>query len=145
MRKLLLILFSVAILSCSPSVTNEDIQQINGYWEIEKVIMPDGTEKDFPINMTYDYFEIKDNTGFRKKGAPRFDGKFEGNDVMEQISIVFEDSHAYIHYETSFMKWKEQILSVSDQKLVLSNDEKKEYHYKRAAPLNFIEHGKTSK
>src|SRR5690606_5693311 len=129
----------------SQSVSEDDLQKINGYWEIEKVVMPNGDEKDFSINMTYDYFEIKNNSGFRRKGTPRFDGKFEGNDVVEQVDIQFSDGKAFIHYETPFMKWKEEIVSLSEEKLVLINTENKEYHYKRATPINLYGDGEATK
>ncbi len=144
MQKLVSIILLLLLLACGQSFKQHDIEKINGYWEIEKVVLPDGEEKDFTINTTYDYFEIQDNKGYRRKGTPRFDGKFEGNDVVETVSIELSDGKAHIHYTTSFMKWTERIKSISDEKLVLINDEKKEYHYKRTSPINLYGDGETA-
>ena len=135
----------VAFASCQQTISKDDIQKMNGYWEIEKVVFPEGEPKDFPINMTYDYIELKDNKGFRRKGAPRFDGKFEGNDVLEEMEITFKDDKPFVNYSTEFAKWTEELKEITDEKMVLLNSENKEYHYKRTAPLNFTDDGKKTK
>ena len=145
MRKLLPILLLFLISSCRNSISQEDIQHMNGYWEIEKVVFADGAQKDFDINMTYDYIELQGTKGFRRKGAPRFDGKFESNDVLEQIELDFKEGNAIIKYKTEYASWTEKLISISSEKMVLTNADKKEYHYKRTAPLNFTNDGKTTK
>lgn len=130
---------------CGGAVDQTDIAKINGYWEIEKVVMPDGEDKDFGMNMTFDYFEIKGNKGFRKKGAPRFDGKFETNDILEDIEITTADNKTMINYSTPYATWSEQLVSISDDKMVVINAEKKEYHYKRTGPINLLEDGEETK
>ena len=145
MSKLLPILLIFLLTGCGNSISTEDIQLMNGYWEIEKVVFPDGDDKDFKVNMTYDYIELKGNTGFRRKGAPRFDGKFEANDVLEEIIITIKDDKVLVNYSTEFAKWQEELQEISDEKMVLSNSENKEYHYKRTAPLNFTDDGKKTK
>ena len=142
---MILTVLILSIASCKQKISNDDIQKMNGYWEIEKVIFPDGEDKDFKVNMTYDYIELKGNTGFRRKGAPRFDGKFEANDVLEEIEITFKDDKVFVNYSTEFAKWQEQLEEISDEKMVLTNSENKKYHYKRTAPLNFTDDGKKTK
>lgn len=145
MRKLLPILLLFLISSCENSISPEDIQLMNGYWEIEKVVFADGAEKDFDINMTYDYIELQGLKGFRRKGAPRFDGKFESNDVLETIEVISTDDKTIINYSTEYSKWTEELKEISKDKMILVNADNKEYHYKRTAPLNFTEDGKTTK
>ena len=143
MKKALFIaVFSFLILSCSHKVERADIAKINGYWEIETVVFPDGNHKQYGANDTYDYFEVKDNKGFRKKVMPQLDGTFLVNDTFETVAVKDSMGQYYIHYSTSFSKWKEQILALTEDELVLQNSSKKEYHYKRAAPINIINHGK---
>lgn len=146
MRNLALILFvATQIISCTKPVSKEDIPKLNGYWEIEKVDFPDGKDKKYSMNETYDYFKIKDNKGFRTKVSPQLDGTFLTNGDSEQVEILEIDGKFYIHYATSFSKWKEKIISISDEKLVIENESKKEYQYKRAAPINIIPDGKEIK
>lgn len=146
MKKIALLLFVASLtLSCSQSVTKDDIPKINGYWEIEKVDFPEGKDKDYTMNETFDYFQVKDNKGFRFKVSPQLDGTFLTNGDSEKLEIKEKDGAFYIHYKTPFSKWKEKIISVSDEELVIENDSKKEYHYKRAAPINIIPDGKKTK
>lgn len=146
MKKIALIAF-VSILStaCNTKVNSSDIPKINGYWEIEKVIFSDGKTKEYTINESFDYFEVKNNIGIRKKVMPQLDGTFLVNDAFENVKINEVNEKQYINYSTSFSKWKEEVRSISDEKLILINDAKNEYHYKRAAPINITGDGKKAK
>ena len=147
MKKLFLILLLTTLTSaCHKKVTTKDIPKINGYWEIEKVVFPDGTEKEYDVNQTFDYFSVKNNSGFRKKVTPQLDGSFLVNDDSEKVIITEENEKYIINYSTFLTKWKEELYSVSDEKLVLINDAKNEYHYKKATSINLtIQDGKTTK
>lgn len=143
MKKTLVIAFiAVLTFSCQKKVASTDIPKINGYWEIEKVVFPDGNEKRYGINEVYDYFEIKNNKGIRKKVMPQLDGTFLVNDAFETVEIKNNDGKYFIHSSTSFAQWQEEIVSLSDKELVVLNASKKEYHYKRATPINIIPNGK---
>lgn len=147
MKKLFLILFLATLTSaCNKKVTATDISKINGYWEIEKVVFPDGTEKEYAINQMFDYFSVQNNKGFRKKVMPQLDGSFLVNDDAEKIIIMEKNEKFIINYATFYSKWKEEIHSISDEKLVLINDAKNEYHYKKATSINLTtQDGKTNK
>lgn len=140
-KSLLLFVFYFLLISCHKEITENDIAKINGYWEIEKVVFPDGNEKKYTINETYDYFEIKNNSGFRKKVNPQLDGTFLVNDTYEKVTINKEKENYFLNYSTSFSKWKEKIITLTDSELVLINTNN-EYHYKRATPINIIPNGK---
>ena len=131
-----IILISILISSCSKSVKKEDLSKLNGYWEIQKVILDDGTKKDFPINETIDFFEIKDNIGFRKKVTPQLDGTYLVNNQSEKISISEKENDFFINYSTQYTKFKEQIIDIQDSVLVLKNDQNVEYHYKKPIPFS---------
>jgi hypothetical protein len=147
MKNIVVILFlSFFIISCQQKIKPEDIANINGYWEIEKVGFDQGEDKQYGMNESYDYFEIgKNNDGFRKKVMPQLDGTFIVNDTYENIKIRFKEDKVYIEYATPYAKWTEELIAVSDKELVLKNDEKKEYHYKKAQPLNILGDGKKTK
>ena len=129
-------LFFVAFLaiSCS-SASEEDLKHLTGYWEIEEVEMPDGTTKEYKINPTIDYFEIKDKKGFRKKVMPQFDGTYRVNDLSEKITVTEEDGTLYLNYVTEYAKWKEEIVKLNEEELVLRNNHDMEYHYKKPVPF----------
>lgn len=147
MKNTFRILFlSLLFISCQQKITPEDISKINGYWEIEKVVFDQGEDKEYVVNESYDYFQIdKNNKGFRKKVMPQLDGTFIVNDTYENATIRFKDDKVYMDYTTPYAKWTEELIAISDQELVFKNDEKKEYHYKKAESLNILEDGKKVK
>ena len=66
-------LLGILLYSCKQNVTEQDINKINGYWEIKKVVLKDGEKKDYKVNETIDYFQLKDSKGFRQKVMPQLD------------------------------------------------------------------------
>lgn len=130
---------------CQQKITPEDILKINGYWEVEKVVFDSIKDKEYTMNEVYDYFEIKNNKGIRKKVMPQLDGTFVVNDTYENVTVRFADDKVFLDYSTPYMKWSEELIAVSAEELVLLNKEKTEYHYKKATPINLLGDGKTTK
>ena len=132
----LVLLFIMLLVSCHSNVKKEDIKKLNGYWEIKQVKFSTGKTKDYKVNETIDYFELKSNKGFRQKVMPQFDGKFQTNGVKENIKVVENDNSFFLEYNTKFGKWKEEIISIEDSILVLKNKENLEYNYKKFKPFS---------
>ncbi|MBX9807509.1 MAG: hypothetical protein K2X95_06890 [Flavobacteriaceae bacterium] len=147
MKNTLAILFvSFLFISCQQKVKPEDIAKINGYWEIEKVVFDEGKDKNYTVNESYDYFQIgKNNIGFRKKVMPQLDGTFLVNDTQETVKVRFDNDKIFLDYVTPYAKWTEELIAISNDKLVFKNAENKEYHYKKAAPINLENDGKKTK
>lgn len=146
MKKSVIVLFiAFVVTSCTQKVSKEETQKLNGYWEIEKVLMADGSEKDYKINMMYDFFEIgKDYKGFRKKVTPQLDGKYLADDTAEAVEITQKDDKVYLNYKTDYATWKEELKSISEDKMVILNQQEIEYHYKKAKAINLLD-GETTK
>jgi hypothetical protein len=132
----LVLLFIMLLVSCHSNVKKEDIKKLNGYWEIKQVKFSTGKTKDYKVNETIDYFELKSNKGFRQKVMPQFDGKFQTNGIKENIKVVENDNSFFLEYNTKFGKWKEEIISIEDSILVLKNKENLEYTYKKFKPFS---------
>jgi len=146
MRKTVSILFlAFLFVACQQKIKPEDISKINGYWEVEKVVFDSINDKEYGMNEVYDYFEIKNNKGIRKKVMPQLDGTFLVNDTYENVTVRFADDKVFLDYSTPYMKWSEELIAVSAEELVLLNKEKTEYHYKKATPINLLGDGKTTK
>ena len=132
-------------MSCKQEIQPADIAKLNGYWEIEKVVFEKGEEKEYKMNETFDFFEIKNNKGVRTKVMPQFDGTFLTTDTFENVSVRFTDKGTFLDYKTDYAKWSEELISISDETFVVKNDQNKEYHYKKATPLNIETDGKKTK
>ena len=144
MKKIAILLFTASLLVSCAKVSKEETQKLNGYWEIKKVILADGSEKDYKINMTYDFFKIdKDYKGFRKKVSPQLDGKFLADDSSEALEVIDKDGKIVLNYKTDYATWKEELKSISDEKMVVLNQQNIEYHYKKATPINLIDDEET--
>ena len=135
MKRILLLIVLGSVFSCKQKITDADIPNLNGYWEIEKVELPDGDKKEYKVNETIDFFKIDGNKGFRKKVMPQLDGTYLTNDIQEDIVIAVKDGDATIQYKTTYASWKEEIIELTKDKLVVKNEQDLEYHYKR--PVKF--------
>lgn len=141
-----ILVLSMFFVSCQQKITPDDVAKLNGYWEIEKVVFDKGDDKDYSINVSYDYFEIaKNKKGIRKKVMPQLDGSFIVNDAFENVNVRFKDDKAFLDYSTLYAKWSEEIITLSDKELVLRNQAKNEYHYKKTGAINLTGDGEETK
>lgn len=127
-----LFIFMLFFSSCRKITKDAISKNLSGYWEIEKVILKDGSLKNYEVSTTIDFIEITSNKkGYRKKLQPDLTGKFYGSDDLEQFQIMETDNGFWLHYETNLMTWKEKIIEINRKKLVLQNENDIIYHYKR--------------
>jgi hypothetical protein len=135
-------LVALFFISCTKNVSATDIDKMNGYWEIEKVVFANGKTKLYKNSEMYDFFQIKDFTGMRKKVTPVIGGSYLVNLDAEKVTIKQGKDKFIVHYETFYSRWDEELISISDEEMVLKNDKFTEYHYKRAKPLKIVNYGK---
>ena len=136
MKRILLLIVLVSALSCKQKITEADLSNLNGYWEIEKVELPDGDMKEYKVNETIDFFKIEANKGFRKKVMPQLDGTYLTNDIQEDVVVIVKDGDASLQYKTTYASWKEEIIELTKDKLVVKNQQEIEYYYKRPAKFS---------
>ncbi|MGV9004359.1 lipocalin family protein [Flavobacterium sp.] len=137
MKKLIVFFGIILFVSCQQKINQDDIVKLNGYWEISSVTKIDGEKKEYKVNETIDFFEIKNNIGFRQKVMPQFDGTFKTNDIKESIKIIDSNKIYFIQYTTDYGKWKEQVIELKDSTLVLKNKDNLQYTYKKFKPFSF--------
>ena len=136
MKKAILLFAVLVVSACQQQVEKSDIAKLNGYWEIEKVVLADGSEKDYKINETIDYLQIKNDSGFRKKVTPQFNGKYLVNDQSEKIKVIFKAGRVFLEYTTDYTKWQDEIVKISNDKLFLKNAQNITYEYKKPIPFS---------
>ena len=136
MKKIFLLIVLTSMLSCKQKINEADISNLNGYWEIEKVDLPDGDKKEYKVNETIDFFKIENKKGFRKKVMPQLDGTYLTNDLQENVTVVLKEGDASLQYKTNYASWKEEIISITKDKLVVKNEQEMEYYYKRPAKFS---------
>ncbi|WP_157717346.1 lipocalin family protein [Christiangramia echinicola] len=136
MKKLILIISIIAMASCSNNDPQEQIKNLNGYWQIEKVEIEKDSVIEYQLSQLIDYIEITDSTGFRKKLKPKIDGGFiNASNDSEKVTAKVEDNRLFLYYETPFDEWKEEVLEATEDELVVLNRDDKKYYYQRYKPL----------
>lgn len=136
MRKSIIMVLLFIIISCGSKPEVGELGNLNGYWEIEKVIFPDGGERDYQVNSTVDYIEISEKQGFRKKVQPKFDGSYETSNDAEKFQIIEKDGMFIMHYKNFMSEWTETLLSLSDSQFSVQNEDGIVYNYKRFVAIN---------
>lgn len=135
MKKIIALLLLMVVFGCTDNL-EDNISYMNGYWEIKEVTLPDGSKREYTFSETIDFFEVNDSLiGFRKKMKPNFDGTFSTSEDAEALQIKIENDSLNIYYSTPYAKWKETILDVSEDQIVIQNQAKLRYTYKRYEPL----------
>ncbi|MDR6300291.1 hypothetical protein [Mesonia maritima] len=120
------------LISCNSKPELNDLQQLNGYWEIKEVTQKDGTKKAYKFNEMVDFISI-DSTGngFRKKVKPQIDGTYKVFNDREQLQAKIEDNQFNLYYTTEMDSWKETIIELEEDKFKVKNDRGIEYSYER--------------
>ncbi|WGK64377.1 lipocalin family protein [Croceiramulus getboli] len=135
MRTLIAFLLVLSTLSCGQP-TLDDSQLLQGYWEIETVRFPDGTEKEYSLNTTIDFIELDGQQGSRSKVQPQLDGSYQSTPTVEQFTLAEMDSGLQLQYRTPYDSWEETVIHLSEDQLVIVNKDGVEYTYKRYVPLS---------
>ena len=136
MKNLVLIfLLAITATSCKQQTPQEKLNNLNGYWEIEKVEFSRDSIKEFRMSENVDYFEIKNGTGFRKKVRPQYDGTYIVTEDAEKIEAKIENDSLNLYYSTPFDSWKETVLEAGEEKMSIRNNRGLIYHYKRFKSL----------
>ncbi len=123
-------LLLLTLFSCGSQSPEEMKGYLNGYWEIEKVKLPDGSEKSFTISTTVDYFEVKGDSGVRKKVSPQLDGTFLTFEQNELFEVIIRNDSLILQYKTPYDQWEETVIKATETEFVVLNKDLKEYHYK---------------
>ncbi|QLG44094.1 lipocalin family protein [Costertonia aggregata] len=134
-KALVLLVIMWSCIACNEKVASADLQNLNGYWEIEEVTFPNGDTKDYKVNATIDYIKIDKNKGFRKKVQPKFDGTYKTSDDAAAFSITEKDAVFLIHYKNGLNEWSEQLVSVSKNDFSVRTEDGVMYKYKRFTPI----------
>jgi len=140
MKKILNLILATALLSaCSKSVVIDDIEQLNGYWEISEVKTPEGDSKTFESNNNADLFELNATQGTRTKVVSQIDGSIQSNGIQENFVVKDSANAIYLKYKTDFSEWTEKLEHLNENELIIINQNNIKYTYKRFTPININE------
>lgn len=117
-------------------IPEQQLQHLEGYWEIKRVEIAPDSIREYNYNETVDFFDLNGKEGIRKKVRPQLDGTFQVTEDSENIKVVIEDRELFIYYTTPFDTWKERVVHAEENELKLENEDGMIYHYARYSPIN---------
>ena len=132
MKKIILLVFSVTIISC---LKDNKIELLNGYWEIESVKKEGQLIRKYPFSNTIDYFYINELEGYRKKVTSQSNGRFMVTLHQADLTISKENGEYILRYPDRNKTYFESIKEIDSQQLIILDKEGYIYRYNRYIPL----------
>ena len=139
MKKINFVIISLIGLIFYSCNETKNLQYMNGYWEINSVMIEGKEIKNYPFSGTIDYFILDEkNKGFRKKVKPKIDGSFEINMHEIKFEIEMKKNDIYLVYGKG-KNFVESVIKLDSTKMILKNMDGFVYEYKRFLPNNFLD------
>jgi len=132
LKKIILLVFSVTIISC---LEDNKIELLNGYWEIESVKKEGQLIRKYPFSNTVDYFYINELEGYRKKVTSQSNGRFMVTLHQADLTISKENGEYILRYPDRNKTYFESIKEIDSQQLIILDKEGYIYRYNRYVPL----------
>lgn len=132
------IVLLIILYSCSG---DNNIEILNGYWEIQSVKKGGTLIKKYPFSNTVDFFYIKDLEGYRKKVTPRSDGRFMVTLHQANLNVTKENGEFILRYLNKSTTYFEKIKKIDSQQLIILDKEGYIYKYNRYIPIEINKDG----
>lgn len=132
MKKIFYTFLLIMLISCGKERQFSRVEDLNGYWRIVKAEIPEVIVKEYKGGLKLDYISLdEDSTGIRKKVKVSMIGKFKTTPNSQSIQLIQEDDEMKIKCKTPYSTWKENVIHLSKDSLVLKNQDDKLYFYKK--------------
>jgi hypothetical protein len=124
----LFVFVALVMYSCNNS-TADQVVHLEGYWDIEKVVLEDGSEKEFPFSNHMDFFNIEGSNGTKHRVSPRYDGTMV--DYGSPVSFKWEDQDGtlVLLFKDGDQSYKQTVSSCTADQLVLLHENGTKYYY----------------
>jgi hypothetical protein len=122
-------------LSCRKAPSAEDLEWLNGYWEIREVVFPDGGSKEYKASSTVEYFHWKEDKGYRKKVQPTVQGTYLTSDDALPMEITWREGRLFLAFSGEGQRWEEEVRQLDRETLVTLHQNGLRYEYTRYKPL----------
>ncbi len=104
----------LGLMGCRSHPGENDADQLNGYWEIQMVTLPDGNIREFKVNPIIDHWVVENGHGVRTKVRAQTDGRFETATDGEDFKVATIHDTLWILYKNAFGEWRERLVNVSE-------------------------------
>jgi hypothetical protein len=137
MKKLLTIFVAILVSSCATPV-DDMAQAINGYWNIDKVELSDGSDREFPFSNHMDHFSISKTRGVKNRVSPTYDGKFINYNSPVPFKWEKRDGKLFLLFNDGTEKYEQQVVDANEETMELLHENGTRYLYKRYINKEFV-------
>ena len=134
-KQLYLFLLLTIITACKSTIKEDEISQLEGYWEITKVVFQDGTTKPYTVNTTIDYIAIDGLKGYIKKMKPGLNGRYQTSNKAAQFKLLLKNEVWEMHFEGDLNSTL-RLLEIDSLEYAVKDQGQVRYYYKRYEPIN---------
>ena len=134
-KQLYLFLLLTIITACKSTIKEDEISQLEGYWEITKVVFQDGTNKPYTVNTTIDYIDINGLKGYIKKMKPGLNGRYQTSNKAAQFKLLLKNEVWEMHFEGDLNSTL-RLLEIDSLEYAVKDQGQVRYYYKRYEPIN---------
>ena len=134
-KQLYLFLLLTIITACKSTIKEDEISQLEGYWEITKVVFQDGTTKPYTVNTTIDYIDINGLKGYIKKMKPGLNGRYQTSNKAAQFKLLLKNEVWEMHFEGDLNSTL-RLLEIDSLEYAVKDQGQVRYYYKRYEPIN---------
>ena len=134
-KQLYLFLLLTIITACKSTIKEGEISQLEGYWEITKVVFQDGTTKPYTVNTTIDYIDINGLKGYIKKMKPGLNGRYQTSNKAAQFKLLLKNEVWEMHFEGDLNSTL-RLLEIDSLEYAVKDQGQVRYYYKRYEPIN---------
>jgi len=134
-KQLYLFLLLTIITACKSTIKEDEISQLEGYWEITKVVFQDGTTKPYTVNTTIDYIDINGLKGYIKKMKPGLNGRYQTSNKAAQFKLLLKNEVWEMHFEGDLNSTL-KLLELDSLEYAVKDQGQVRYYYKRYEPIN---------
>jgi len=134
-KQLYLFLLLTIITACKSTIKEGEISQLEGYWEITKVVFQDGITKPYTVNTTIDYIDINGLKGYIKKMKPGLNGRYQTSNKAAQFKLLLKNEVWEMHFEGDLNSTL-RLLEIDSLEYAVKDQGQVRYYYKRYEPIN---------
>lgn len=128
MTRFVLLFLILGISSCHNSVENQ-VAKLEGYWNIDKVVLADGSEKEFPFSNHMDFFVIEGSKGMKHRVSPKYDGTMINYGSPIPFKWENDEGLLVLTFNEGDRSYRQAVVTATSKELVLLHDNGTKYYY----------------
>ncbi|BAO55921.1 hypothetical protein NMS_1912 [Nonlabens marinus S1-08] len=120
--------------SCDDQSNKKKLEHLQGYWSIDTVEKPDGSEKEFPFTNHMDFFNVEGTSGTKSRVSPTYDGRFISYGDAVKFVWVNDENQLVLKFADGENSYSQTLKKATEDELILIHEDGTIYNYKSYDP-----------